>query len=478
MFDENEENPFDEFSPFDSALDAAGDEDGELDHPDPEHPFNDPDFAWTECQERALERADDFLGDPSRDFFGIFGAAGTGKTAVIQKIIAEQNGTVAMAAPTHQAVGVLREMCPIIDARKTFATVHSLLGLYPAFNDVGEIERFKPTDGEIEGIDADLVVVDECSMIDEEVAYYLGEAQNESPRSTDVIFMGDPYQLRPVTEGTDSDTSPTFQVPHVELKEVVRHDGAIVECVQDIRSDMGERDLVTAPRRPRSSDLCTYAGPGVDETWFERAVESVKSDETTSKLLAYTNTRVEDLNSAVRSVLRGDDAPRFREGDRLVAAKNVVEGAPNDDGADIILRTQEECTVDRAERTELAGYECWKLDVFVSSLREIHTVYALSYGQWKTRKSEYKTAANAGNWDRYYDLRKPPFAYLRSPYATTVHKSQGASLDEVFVDQGDILSTTHPRDPETRDRLLYVSHTRAAEQLHVCDETGRFRQTS
>ena len=62
------------------------------------------------------------------------------------------------------------------------------------------------------------------------------------------------------------------------------------------------------------------------------------------------------------------------------------------------------------------------------------------------------------------DSLKETIADLRFTHASTVHKSQGSTYDNVLVLTPNILTSP---GHSTRRRLLYVAYTRASHHLHV-----------
>ena len=93
-------------------------------------------------------------------------------------------------------------------------------------------------------------------------------------------------------------------------------------------------------------------------------------------------------------------------------------------------------------------------------------------------QNEIKRKAIAGQrdlWEQYYDNRKS-FAWVDYAYAMTVHKSQGSTFKNVFLDVGDILANrtenvinlygVNARVRE-KNQLLYVAMTRAANRVFV-----------
>jgi exodeoxyribonuclease-5 len=464
-----------------------------VEHKDSEHPFNDDDFEWSDDQRRALDEVEAFVNDDNRQFFGIFGPAGTGKTAVIQQAVAafHEPGTrrAAMVAPTHQATKILEEMIPQRRVAEV-KTLASYLGLKPQFSD-GECRGYMPN-GIYDNLDDPLnagdfhcfnharhalVVVDECSMVDARQFAMIKESirraksHEDAPDNVSVVFMGDPCQLRPVVEDDDPELSPTFEVDHVELEEIVRHEGTIEQTCEKIRNDMSRSRRRTAS--PDGTDVVAYQ----DEDRWLRDAQTAFMEGVKAKILCYTNARVDALNDHLHEALHGGDKARWRPGLRGVCVDTFTDGPPQNEDSSIVMYAQQEFEVLEAEKANVEGIDCWELEVHVDGTRlgESRRILALdddAHSQWK---SAYKRAARREDWRRYFQLRDRPFAHVRPPYATTTHKSQGSTYDEVFVDQVDMLDTSFDR--ETRDRLLYVSHSRASDALRILDPKHRFEKS-
>ncbi|MDQ6693399.1 MAG: ATP-dependent RecD-like DNA helicase [Chloroflexota bacterium] len=115
----------------------------------------------------------------------ITGGPGTGKTTTLRGIVqlAQARGvTVVLAAPTGRAAKRLSESTGV-----TASTIHRLLELKPG----GQYEVRAP-------LDADLVIVDEASMMDLPLAEALVKAV---PRGAHLLLVGDADQLPPVGPG-------------------------------------------------------------------------------------------------------------------------------------------------------------------------------------------------------------------------------------------------------------------------------------
>lgn len=116
----------------------------------------------------------------------ISGGPGTGKTYTIAQFLNQLPDTikVALAAPTGKAAANLKQK--VVRENVQAYTLHSLLGITK-----GQYEVRK--------IPADVIIIDECSMVDARVMQNLFAAVKTGAR---LILIGDPFQLPPVEAGS------------------------------------------------------------------------------------------------------------------------------------------------------------------------------------------------------------------------------------------------------------------------------------
>ncbi len=143
----------------------------------------------------------------------ITGGPGTGKTTLIKSIAAgfsHMGLRVCLAAPTGRAARRISEV-----TLRPAHTLHKLLGYH------FETQTFeKSTD---DPIDADVMIVDEASMIDTQLMYHLVCATRLPTR---LILVGDMFQLPPVGPGNVlGDIIASDTVPVCFLNEIFRQAG-------------------------------------------------------------------------------------------------------------------------------------------------------------------------------------------------------------------------------------------------------------
>lgn len=147
------------------------------------------------------------------------GYAGTGKTTIIHALVEQLGGDAVVVAPTGKAAEVLRSK-----GNDDAKTLHSLMYYRPRVAD-GELV-FDRRRG---SVDADVVIVDESSMVSRKLFADLLDF------GVQAILVGDHGQLEPVGD-QDGWRNPTFD-PDFALETIHRNAGPIARFADHLRHE-------------------------------------------------------------------------------------------------------------------------------------------------------------------------------------------------------------------------------------------------
>lgn len=367
-------------------------------------------------QERALAAVSRWLKNGESQVFRLFGYAGTGKTTLARHFAEGVDGTVLFAAFTGKAAQVLRSK----GASKA-STIHSLIYRPKGEEEVEDEEtgakNIAPTfslNRKSPVSEAKLIIIDECSMVDEELGRDLLSF------GTPVLVLGDPGQLPPVSGGGFF----TEHEPDFLLQEVHRQarDNPIVDLAQQVREG-------------RSLMIGDYG---------DLAKVISKSDITkdivleADQVLVGTNRTRRRYNERLRE-LKGFDGPMPQAGDKLVCLRNDTAKG---------LLNGSLWTVTSAPRTVKPS-----MNLLVRA--EDEGIDRIST-KVKVLKAIFETPEEEVPWQ--LRRRHDDFDY---GYALTVHKAQGSQWDSVALFDESYAFREHGQ------RWLYTGITRAAERITI-----------
>jgi exodeoxyribonuclease V alpha subunit len=259
------------------------------------------------------------------------GGPGTGKSRTVAAIVslAEYDGrTVALAAPTGRAAKRLEELC-----QAPASTIHRLLGAQPRQSGGNVTFDGGFARGAEWPLDEDVVVVDEASMLDVELADALLSACADG---THLVFVGDAAQLPSIGAGRVlGDLIDSGTVPVTELRTLYRQaeGGAIARLATAVRE--GELPPVDDPSREvvvvaaRGSAAAAHRVTQLVTDSIPRAL-GIPTDQVQVVTPVHRGPAgTMALNAALKARLNpGQAGRRFDEGDRVVATANHLEATP------------------------------------------------------------------------------------------------------------------------------------------------------
>lgn len=432
----------------------------------------------TKDQKKALTAVRKFLKGPDRCMC-LSGAAGTGKSSLMNVLLHEldrKKVKTICCAPTNKAVGVLAKHT----GRNYTQTIYSLLGL--VLEEQGDEPPKIRQKGSPKIGGYRLVVVDEASMVSRELMAYIKDELSDSPK-TRVLFVGDSCQLPPVDDTRQGyEDSVAFDFPlRANLDKVVRVSDVnpILEVVTAIRQDMRSRyDLFRHETKLNGDAGITFTSSSDEFLSMMLAkfnTREYRADPDYAIALAYTNRRVDALNAYIRGAIYGKDAPGYLPGE-IVRVKDTYKKTKGEQTV-IICSMEDRLRIDGCQPCEIDGIPCYNLYMYPVDGGEPIRASAVAPtrdGQmrYKAKRDALARAAKdniAGGmgrgqaWSPYFRF-KEKFISLGYVYALTVHKSQGSTIRNVFVDETDI---DWVDDDLMRNRLKYTAFTRASERLTV-----------
>ncbi|MBN9076711.1 MAG: ATP-binding protein [Rhizobiales bacterium 65-79] len=367
-------------------------------------------------QDEALKAVGRWLKDRRPQIFRLFGYAGTGKTTLARYFAEHVDGQVQFAAFTGKAAQVLRSR-GAVNAR----TIHSLIyrprGEQAVEDEVTGKTSMSPTfslNRQSPIARAKLVIIDECSMVDETLGRDLMSF------GTPILVLGDPAQLPPISGGGFF----TEHEPDMLLTEIHRQarDNPIIRLALDVREG----------REFLKGDYGTAQVIGKEDVTQELVLSA-------DQVLVGINRTRRRYNQRLRE-LKGFNAAYPQAGDKLVCLRNdPSKGLLNGSLWKVMTSSRE--TV-KPGINLLVSPEEDDPDRGVAKIKLLKATFEDQETEipWQTKK-------------RYDD-----FDY---GYALTVHKAQGSQWNDV------VLFDESFAFKDTRQRWLYTAITRAAERLTV-----------
>lgn len=258
---------------------------------------NSQDIKLTKEQKTIYNNLMNFTQSPSDNEILLVGYAGTGKTTLMAKFINDlvENKIckrIVMAAPTHKAVNIAKsKLFP--DTEKDYTelekiinimTVHRLLNYQSYVGQEGE-KFFAKGKVEPNWSIYDLVVVDECSMLSNQIIGDIKELiGKETNKKVKVIYVGDPAQLPPVNQSD----SKIFNsgIKKLELDKIIRTSNQmIMELSNSHRKWIFSKKNTDIPRvgEYESSDIKLYSVDNKEtKKWLDDFVKLIKSYDKTN----------------------------------------------------------------------------------------------------------------------------------------------------------------------------------------------------
>ena len=366
--------------------------------------------TWSPQQAAAIDAVARWYRERSKQVFRVFGYAGTGKTTLARHFAEGLKGSVLYMAYTGKAAMVMRKN-GCVGALTIHATIYSV-----DFNPETGVKKFVLKDVD-ELSDAALFIVDECSMVDQDIG------RDMLSFGVPILVLGDPAQLPPVRGGgffTDAE-------PDVMLTEIHRQ--------------AAENPIVQMATTIREGGRLTYGTYGESRVITRADLTQDDVMQAGQVLVGLNKTRAA-YNSRMRT-LYGRKSPMPEIGDTLVCLKNDREKGLFNGGlfrVEELLKRRRGHLNDHTVRMHVAS-----LDFEATTPIEV-----------RVREEFFEGRGNEVPWKELNGLQQFDYGY-----ALTVHKSQGSQWDSVCLFDESSSFREH------QARHLYTAITRAAERITI-----------
>lgn len=455
-------------------------------------------ITYNKEQQSAIVNAVSFLKtntDPTQ-YYVIEGKAGTGKTTIAKEILKEfEDEQIYVAAVSHKAKGVIKSSFGDDTRGKKFFSIASLLGMKGINDNDTQTTKFQ-VGLKVPLLDNPpaLLVIDEASMITEDVLKKIIDINSSLSRPFQMLFLGDIGQIQPIRD---------------EQSEFYRTHKDLLNKKSDIFNSKHKSKLITRVRQGEANPILPYA----DYFWENSQKENpelnptqhiVRNNQITDKgSLLFSNSEGEVLNSVIKAVknavekgltnhvkivtyhvnektelnqkiheaLFGKDSD-YSKGDMLIlnspydlqdvnatmenSSEIQIKSIQDEDTDEFGVHTlylqtngtaytrtgneQKDCVIQVVSRNDIGLYN--------QKLQEL-----ASYAKRQTNRALKKQA-----WSDFWEY-KGRYADVDFGYAITAHKSQGSTYDIVVVDEKDIMGTTATSNQE-KSELIYTALTR------------------
>lgn len=392
------------------------------------------------------EQAEAILKGCENAFTTIIGGPGTGKTYTAGILLrtlwecmpAKERAScqIRLAAPTGKAAANLeasiqRAFEGVLDKPTIVSqTLHSLLEV-----------RKNARRGSVTRLDADIILVDESSMIDVSLMGSLMEGHKPGAR---LILLGDPYQLPPVEAGS----------LFANLVNFLKNSCRLVELTKCMRAEL--KEIVELADHVKNGDPLSFftvlnSHPeAILHTCLDEASNSLHIQK---RLIAETISRFPRVDTLV-------PVEALKAYSRFRILTPLRQG---------LLGTQQLNALFHAEMSSRASQsECYTIPIMIT--RNHHRLglfngeSGLLFKHKQHRQKDFAIFAGRGNEEtrKIPAIMLPEFEYA---YCISIHKSQGSEFDHVllFLPEG---SESFGRE------ALYTAITRARQKVDIWSSTS------
>lgn len=393
------------------------------------------------------------------------GEAGTGKTYVLTQALAQlhrMGKKVVICAPTHLARVNLQnklpeDVRPYIETR----TVASLLARFAFSTGDGGLGFSRPKADKLGGYD--VIAIDEVSMLSQ------NDYETLMSSATKIVYTGDFAQL-PTVMQKGADMLNDSNLERIHLTEQMRQHGVIHEVAERNRTE------VYFPEESAADEQSSLTVHSTTEEMIQRMVSDILNDKrgidghVEYRYITHTNAMVSEIGGRIRNEVMasemGENAASipFIEGEWLLSYQTTA-ASYNGEVVKIIEVGNEQPNSSAPWRTfsicvEGSRGSCW-VNAIAPGDRHLADKKVEQLQELLKEAQKRKAFDAAASYLEQIEHINNFYVKLMYPFAVTCHKSQGMTIENVYVDTQSFSKANNKR------ALLYVGLSRASESLHT-----------
>ena len=417
-----------------------------------------------------LKNYNEFELDKNNNFISLSGSAGVGKTFLTSKLIEyfiKQKYKILLTTPTHKSLSVAKYMLNNNNIQVDSRTLQSYLNIKLKEDYLKGTRKFTRQKNIFE-IDLekslDILIVDESSMISNELLKFIEDNLKQNKLKS-VLFIGDSYQLPPIDEGENGIVKLQKQF---KLTKIVRQakDSYIIRIANELKKSIKKKKYKSIDK---IFDIAKYPELKIfyNETEFLKDFTSY-SDWSKNIILSFTNQQVDEQNRFLRyqywqkNGIFPEDA--ILKGEKLIFNESYKNKFTNSEIIEVIeakkyidnyIKIHYWQCKDKLGRSFLVVEPDDQLK-FINYLNDISQKARIEKDTFERKKL----------W-RHYFATKDTYADVKYTFASTIHKSQGSTYENVYINLPAIINLITKQNEALAYRLMYVAVTRASKDIKV-----------
>lgn len=412
----------------------------------------------------------------------ITGKAGSGKSFLSANIVKyfQDNPiskyNIQATSLTHKALNELKKKLNQSKVKihnlNGLSTVHSYFNIKATINYKTGVEEFKLSVYAKKPKKCSILLIDEVSMMDEEL-FKLVKSQRHLYET--IILIGDEFQVPPINN-SDYNLFQDKNILNFKLNKIVRQakDNPIIMLASEIVEKIKNKDYKNPSfciKKTIEYAKLTNKIVVVDNTqnlvqeYFNYVASDIglpiiNSKFSKSFFTTFTNKTVDSLNYVGKCIYRQTNEINYIDvGDLLVLQSPAFDPYLNDV---IIKQNNSEIEVEKLDEDEYEGIAIYNVHFEDNFIRVIKPTSMYLFEK-KLEILAARAKINSKEWHNFYNFKKK-FTEIKQCFAVTAHKSQGSTVDEVFIDSRDL---PWKQNIDLAFRLYYVMITRCSNKCTI-----------